>query len=157
MNAREYSLAEVFELWAAVESRRQAENGDSALLVERLRAGRATQHELDDQALLAGLIGGRKKKRGSKADPSLEAKQRQAAFFFHVLTKVISLEDKVARGRLADFFTKSDDTIRDWIGDYRKRVGEGPERVAADIEAFDFWRTALMAEKRIAELLKAAE
>jgi hypothetical protein len=159
MKTRTGTIAEMIELCTAVESRRRAEAGDPTLFLERLEAGRATPHEIADQALIARLIRGGKKKRGPKFDPSLEAKQRQAAFFFHVLTEVIKLEEKVARGRVADFFGIADRTIEDWIGDQKKRVGgeAWPALVAANVEAFVGLRAGLMGVPRIAELLRVPE
>lgn len=156
MTRRTYTVHDVVELATAIESRRQAEAGDTALLLVRLAAGRASAHELD-QAFLAKAFGGEKKKRGPKIDPSLEAKQRQAAFFFHILTRRGALPPKSADGRLAVFFGTGDDNIRKWRGADARRMGNGPARVEADLDGFDFWRAALFAEPRIAQLLEIAK
>ena len=156
MNAREYSLAQVLELFAAFESRRQAEAGKPELLLERLRADSASEHELD-QAFLAHVLGG-KGRRGPKGDRSLPAKRQQAAFFLAILTERGGLSIKAANGKIADFFGIADRTIAKWMEEERKRAGDGwPAKVAANLAAFEELRPTLMGEPRIAKLLEAAK
>ncbi len=158
MTAQTYTLAEVRELLAAAESRRRAEAGDMAMLLERLRADRATSSW--EQRLLAEFVAGEvKRPRGGQANDDLRVRKMQAAGFFILLTAAIGLRHKAAEGRLADFFGVPDATIHDWIAGEKKRLGKAAwqAKLASAPADFALDRAMYMENERLAELLKSVE
>lgn len=157
MKTRTGTIAEIIELCIAVESRRWAEAGDPALLLERLRAGRASTHE---QVFLAELLAGKvKRPRGKPANDDLRLRKLQAGGFFILLTEAIGLRHQAAEGRLADFFGVPDATIHDWIADEKKRLGKAAwqAKLASAPADFALDRAMYMENERLAELLKSME
>ena len=127
------------------------------MLVERLRAGRASAHE---QAFLADLAEGKVKRPvGNPASEKLRVRKMQAAGFFSLLIGAIRLLHKAAEYRLADFFGVPRATVHDWIVGERKRLGEAAwqAKLASAPADFALDRAMYMENERLAELLKSVE